>query len=203
MLAKFAAPVALAVASVFAATAADAAITITVQQSGNDVVMRATGTFDTSKATIRGSATNFANYTRPSSGVMTFNGMSAFANTNYELKSSHYNFGSAGASDTRAQETSGTPLYVALGWGQFMIPTAYVSNSAIESQAVYRARTLAGMGYVAGTYTATVGSNDVSIVVGDPVVAAVPEASTWALMLVGFGAAGAAMRRRRTSVAFA
>lgn len=35
--------------------------------------------------------------------------------------------------------------------------------------------------------------------------AAVPEASTWAMMIIGFGAAGAAMRRRRmrTSVRFA
>jgi len=32
---------------------------------------------------------------------------------------------------------------------------------------------------------------------------AVPEAATWALMLVGFGATGAAMRRRRAGVAFA
>jgi len=31
----------------------------------------------------------------------------------------------------------------------------------------------------------------------------VPEAATWALMLVGFGATGAAMRRRRAGVAFA
>jgi len=32
---------------------------------------------------------------------------------------------------------------------------------------------------------------------------AVPEAATWALMLVGFGAVGAALRRRRVAVAFA
>lgn len=33
--------------------------------------------------------------------------------------------------------------------------------------------------------------------------AAVPEPAAWALMIVGFGATGAAMRRRRTRVAFA
>lgn len=203
MLAKFAAPVALAVASVFAATAADAAITITVQQSGDDVVMRASGSFDTSTAKTVRFASNYATWTRPFVGVLTFNGTASTRNTVYELTSDDRHFGSARSSDFVAQETSGTSLYVALSWGEFILPTAYVSGSAIESQAVYRARTLAGMGYVAGTYTAKVGSNDVSIVVGEPAVAAVPEASTWALMLVGFGAAGVAMRRRRATIAFA
>jgi hypothetical protein len=36
-----------------------------------------------------------------------------------------------------------------------------------------------------------------------PNVAAVPEPATWATMMLGFGLAGAAIRRRRTSVAFA
>ncbi|WP_293379098.1 PEPxxWA-CTERM sorting domain-containing protein [Phenylobacterium sp. SCN 70-31] len=31
----------------------------------------------------------------------------------------------------------------------------------------------------------------------DPVAAAVPEPGAWALMILGFGAAGAALRRRR------
>lgn len=37
----------------------------------------------------------------------------------------------------------------------------------------------------------------------EPAVAAVPEPATWALLIAGFGLVGGAMRRRRTSVAFA
>jgi hypothetical protein len=41
-------------------------------------------------------------------------------------------------------------------------------------------------------------------VAGEPVVPAVPEASTWAMMILGFGAAGVAMRRRqRVNVTYA
>lgn len=36
-----------------------------------------------------------------------------------------------------------------------------------------------------------------------PTVAAVPEPASWAMMIVGFGLAGAALRRRKTTVAFA
>ena len=37
----------------------------------------------------------------------------------------------------------------------------------------------------------------------DNIAGGVPEASTWALMIVGFGGAGAMLRRRRTAAAFA
>ncbi|WP_254602693.1 PEPxxWA-CTERM sorting domain-containing protein [Sphingomonas bacterium] len=37
----------------------------------------------------------------------------------------------------------------------------------------------------------------------DPLAAAVPEAGTWGMMIAGFGLAGVALRRRRTTVAFA
>ncbi|MBS0282967.1 MAG: PEP-CTERM sorting domain-containing protein, partial [Proteobacteria bacterium] len=37
----------------------------------------------------------------------------------------------------------------------------------------------------------------------DNLAAAVPEPATWALMILGFGAIGGMMRRRRVSVAYA
>ena len=40
-----------------------------------------------------------------------------------------------------------------------------------------------------------------TIVVGDPMVAAVPELSTWAMMMLGFAGIGAMTYRRRKSVA--
>ena len=54
----------------------------------------------------------------------------------------------------------------------------------------------------AGTYTLTInGDNDSTGSLGGTVtINAVPEPGTWAMMLLGFGAAGFAMRRRRAPV---
>jgi hypothetical protein len=60
-----------------------------------------------------------------------------------------------------------------------------------------------------GSFTATstesilrflgTGSNNGGIVIDDVVVSAAPEPGTWGMMIMGFGIAGAAMRRRRTA----
>lgn len=46
-------------------------------------------------------------------------------------------------------------------------------------------------------------SVDYTLTISDPAAAAVPEPASWALMLVGFGLAGASVRRRRTAVRYA
>jgi hypothetical protein len=54
----------------------------------------------------------------------------------------------------------------------------------------------------AGTYTLTINgdNNSTGSLGGTVTINAVPEPGTWAMMLVGFGAAGYAMRRRRRPV---
>jgi hypothetical protein len=54
----------------------------------------------------------------------------------------------------------------------------------------------------AGTYTLTINgdNNSTGSLGGTVTINAVPEPGTWAMMLVGFGAAGYAMRRRRLPV---
>ena len=54
----------------------------------------------------------------------------------------------------------------------------------------------------AGTYTLTINgeNNSTGSLGGTVTINAVPEPGTWAMMLLGFGAAGFAMRRRRTAL---
>ena len=66
---------------------------------------------------------------------------------------------------------------------------------------------LAGLGLGAGTYTLTIqGTRGASGSFGGNLAfeaGAVPEPTTWAMMLLGFGAIGWQLRRRRGSLAFA
>ena len=48
-----------------------------------------------------------------------------------------------------------------------------------------------------GIYTQSVGGNDTTLTISGSPAAAVPEPAAWALMIVGFGLTGTALRRRR------
>jgi opacity protein-like surface antigen len=58
-------------------------------------------------------------------------------------------------------------------------------------------------GYAVAGGATTYGTARLGVVTLDAAVAPVPEPATWAMMIMGFGLVGGAMRRRRTSVAFA
>ena len=79
------------------------------------------------------------------------------------------------------------------GIGDTPIPLTFTSGS-LEQYA------LLGLNLGAGTYTLHINGSytgRVSSFGGDINFAAVPEPATWAMMLLGFGAVGFAMRRRR------
>ncbi len=61
----------------------------------------------------------------------------------------------------------------------------------------------AGPGSNVLTFAALGTSDSLGGYIDDVTLSPVPEAATWAMMLVGFGVVGHAMRRRRTSVSFA
>ena len=105
----------------------------------------------------------------------TFNGTSEIA--------SSISFGTGGASQFQFQSPSS-------GFAQFGGATVF---SGSLNSPIFTPGTYAFTGFTSGTLTI---SN---------AVAAVPELGTWAMMLVGFGAMGFVMRRRkvRTTVSFA
>ncbi len=78
----------------------------------------------------------------------------------------------------------GTPL----GFTQFACPNLF---SLVNSQPVFNLGTYSLTSIVSGSSTLRISS----------VAAAVPEPATWAMMLVGFGGIGVAMRRRRAVTA--
>jgi hypothetical protein len=86
-------------------------------------------------------------------------------------------------------------------------PNGFVADYDKISEGVFEFRTYGPAGIQAGTYTLKVQGTSVGTAsyTGDFTLS-VPEPSTWALMILGFGAVGGAMRRRQSvkaRVAFA
>jgi hypothetical protein len=63
--------------------------------------------------------------------------------------------------------------------------------------------TFVGTGSDTLSFTSILDAQNGSVFLDGVSIAAVPEASTWAMMILGFGLAGAAIRRRRRKLAFA
>ncbi len=84
------------------------------------------------------------------------------------------------------------------------VPLGYVSGTDLGiSTATYTNTDLATLGLNPGTYIYTFGQGATAdtFTVEIAAAGAVPEPSTWAMMLVGFGAIGASIRRRRRGTA--
>ena len=85
---------------------------------------------------------------------------------------------SSGAGDPIALNEFTTLLYV---------PRGYVSGSSLSGSADFADATLASLGITPGTYVYRWGSGAVADTFTIDIARTVPEPSTWAMMLVGFG----------------
>ncbi len=79
------------------------------------------------------------------------------------------------------------------------VPLSYVSGSFLLDSSTYNNQTFSTLGVTPGTYKWTWGSgahaDTFTLVIG---AAAIPEPSTWAMMLLGFAGVGFATYRRRS-----
>ncbi|MEG3124436.1 PEPxxWA-CTERM sorting domain-containing protein [Sphingomonas sp. GB1N7] len=190
---------AVAVSGLTAATAANAAVTVNFNQVGGNVVVTATGTFNTNLSPNVGGSGSVGQFV--SAGPQFFGLGTQGAVIYYGSTGPSYLSGSA---FTNFDTTSGTTMFFNGAAGVYGLSSSYVSNSAILATGTILNKTLAGIGAVTGSYVQTVGGNTLTINVGQAV-AAVPEPATWGLMILGFGMIGAASRSRKvkTTVAYA
>jgi hypothetical protein len=81
------------------------------------------------------------------------------------------------------------------------VPAGYTSGSFISGTDTFNGTTLAGLGLTDGTYTYDFGTgpNADSVVVNIGTVSPVPEASTWAMMILGFAGIGFIAYRRKNN----
>jgi hypothetical protein len=177
--------------------AANAAVTVNITQSGADVVATATGTLDLTGLTSQGSFF-LSEFIRPDVGYV---GLGADGSVSgYSGFTGPTNFGPADITDSSSR--SGTSFALnssSFGSPYVFVPIGYVSGSAISGTATWLGTTIGALGANPGTYVYTSAHDTVTIIIGS-----VPEPSTWAMMLIGFGAIGFAMRRksmRRVAIA--
>lgn len=186
---------AVAVMSLMGASDANAAVTIDITQAGSNIALSASGTFDATLASRFASGSSFSQAVNPS-----------FAFAAFGTQGSVNNFQATGPASFGADDTLVTSANAGLSIGingsfpAFLIASSYVNNTPIVSSALIANATLASAGLSTGVYNYMVGGNSVTVNIGQ-VAAAVPEAATWAMMMVGLGVVGGSLRRRRVSTA--
>jgi hypothetical protein len=109
------------------------------------------------------------------------------------------NFYTAGSSAYKPTSNTGLAIGMRFASNELWLSDTYISNAQFSSSAIVSNATLSDIGLTSGTFEYAVGGNTVTVSVGQ-LIAAVPESSTWVMLLVGFGMIGATARHRRKGV---
>lgn len=190
----------VAATALLATAPAQAAYQIDIVQSGADVVATGFGSIDLSDLTPDGTYS----LSRAVRGNTAYIG---FGPSGQVTGYAGINGPTAMGTGTGmfAISSSTGPAFALNGSSTFnnlFVPVGYVSGSNLGvSTATWASATLAGLGLTQGTYVWSWGSGQnadtVTINIGSA--GAVPEPSTWAMLLAGFGIIGGVMRRARAS----
>jgi hypothetical protein len=185
-------------------TSASASYVINTTQQGTGVLASGAGTIDLTDLTPIGTGTNVAQVDEGDAllqvGVGVVGGLDVYSGI-----SGPASFGPANvfSIDYVASSSAGNPFAIAGAGNVIGVPGGYVSGALISGTGTFDNTTIAGLGLTLGTYTYTWGTgvDADSIVIN--IGGAVPEPSTWAMMLLGFAGIGAMTYRRRNSAMIA
>lgn len=165
---------------------AEAAYTMTVSQSGSNVVASGSGSINTAGLTNSGSANWSANVAPSFPGEISVGPTSSVTTTHWTGISGPAGFGSG----PQVFADSGTGTLVAvLANNGFELPSTYVSGSVVTGTATWNAQTIAGLGLTTGTYTWTWGTgptaDSFTLMIGSAPVPSTPVPSSLYLVTLG------------------
>jgi len=166
---------------------ADASVVIDVSQVGADVVAAGAGGFDLTDLTMGGGGSGVApGGTSPLAHVL-FVGAAAPAFDTYFNVSGPLSFGSGSGT----AGSSGLGDTIGIFFSSLLVPHGYVSGTELSGSTTFDGQTIASLGMDPGTYVYTWGrgGHADSLTIH---IAAIPEPSTWAMMLAGFAGLGLA-----------
>ena len=187
-----------ACAALFAASiavipsAANATVTLNISQVGSNVVASGSGSLN---------LTGLTEYEKASALAGEINAAAAFAEVGdggqwmdgFTGLTSYPTSLGPGTGSIFSSSVTGDPFAVYGAFGMLWLPDGYVSGSAIAGTATWLNQSVASLGLTPGTYPFAAPADTVVV----NIEGAVPEPASWALMLLGFGAIGWAMRCRR------
>ena len=166
-------------------TPTQAGYVVDLTQVGSDVVASGSGAIDLSGLTFSGPVGGPA-LINPAVGII-LTGPAPFLGDQYTGITGPASFG-GGSIAFFAGSSSGDE--VGIFFGKLVLPTTYVSDTPLSDTATYDSQTLSSLGATPGRYKWTWGSGanqSFTLVIG---AGAIPEPSTWAMMLLGFAGLG-------------
>lgn len=181
----FAQALCLGILAFNSAIPASAAVIVSFQDSGSDVVATASGSLDLTGLTFQITAP----ISPQVSGAAFFAlGPTAFVAV-YSGVTGPASFGSA--LDTTANSGSGDAFGVLFNTGELLVPESYVSGAALSSSAQWNGESVASLGLTPGTYIYALPDDSITVQIGS----SVPEPAT--LWMLGLGCAVLLAARRR------
>jgi hypothetical protein len=195
------------VAVAVTALPANAAFIMTINQVGADVVVAGSGAIDTTDLGSLGDGFSIpGSFMAPFIAAATTGGTATVSTQSWFGLTGPTSFGVGSVTNADSGDgdvvgivgDSGTTL-----GGLLDLPEDYSSGNPLSGSSTYDNTSLASLGLAPGTYVYTWGSGaDADSFTVE--ISGVPEASTWAMMLLGFGGLGfAAFRRARNATTIA
>jgi PEP-CTERM motif len=178
-------------------SSAKAAVIIDIFQQGSDVVTTGSGTIDLTDLSVGVSGVSVGSLLRPLSGQVYLGPTSAAPINLWAGISGPTSFGSL--SNNTPSSGSGDFFGVeGASGGLIALATTYVSGGQLSATDTYSSETLSSLGLTPGSYVYTWGTDGHadSLTVN---IAAVPEPSTWAMMILGFAGVGFMAYRRKAN----
>ncbi len=199
---------AIAAGTLCVVSPAHASYVIDFQEVGSNVVMTSAGSINLAGLTAIGAGPLSKGATIvPQSAQVTLNPAARNINI-YDGFSGPLSFGTSASSEAASSVFTHALLFApaVVNWngstGRIGLATNYVSGASLGTNTATFAGSFASLGMTQGTYTWTWGSgataDSLTINIGrvtQP--GAVPEPATWAMLILGFGILGGALRRRK------
>jgi hypothetical protein len=184
------------------ATPAQAGYIVTLTQQGSNVVATGSGPIDLTGLSFFRTSADIADILPANATITTgrtggtldryytgFTGPASFG-------SGGVTFGSSGSGDLVGIDASGAFV----GAPVIIVPTSYISGTSLSDTATYAGETLSGLGVTPGTFEWTWGTGTNQNFTLE-ISSAVPEPSTWAMMILGFAGLGFVAYRRKSKPA--